>query len=185
MVVLVILLAAAFALRAFLAWAYPLKHQDHILASAKEFEIDPFLIAAMIKVESNYRPDVVSPKGAVGLMQVLPDTARQVAGLLRMKGYSVQSLSDPAVNIRLGCAYMRLLLTEFGEDQIMALAGYNAGLGHARDWWRQGILKPGGDISQIPFLETRNFVERVLKMTRTYRALYTQDLTQSNGRPGG
>ncbi|MDP2858559.1 MAG: lytic transglycosylase domain-containing protein [Bacillota bacterium] len=162
-----------------------MRYEDHILASGREFDIDPFLIAAVIRVESNYRPAVVSPKGAVGLMQLLPDTARQVAGLLRMTGYSYEALSDPRVNIRLGSAYMRLLLTEFGDDKIMALAAYNGGLGHARDWWRQGILKPGGGVAQIPFVETRNFVERVLKMTAIYRALYADKLGQSNSPPGG
>ena len=170
------MLAAVVAVRAFLTWAYPLRYEDHILASGREFDIDPFLIAAVIRVESNYRPEVVSPKGAVGLMQLLPDTAKQVATLLRMTGYSFEALSDPKVNIRLGSAYMRLLLTEFGEDKIMALAAYNGGLGHARDWWRQGILKPGGGVEQIPFVETRNFVERVLKMTKAYRTLYDDRL---------
>jgi len=162
-----------------------LKYEDHILASAREFEVDPFLIAAVIKVESNYRQGAISPKGAVGLMQLLPDTARQVAGLLRMQDYTPEALSDPKVNIRLGSAYMRLLLTEFGDDRIMALAAYNGGLGRAREWWRQGILKPGGGLSQIPFAETRSFVERVLKTTGTYQALYGDRLKMPDRTSGG
>lgn len=162
-----------------------MKYEEHILASAREFDVDPVLIAAVIRVESNYRPDVVSPKGAVGLMQLVPDTAKQVAALLRMEDYSLEALSEPGINIRLGSAYMRLLLTEFGEDRVMALAAYNGGLGRAREWWRQGILKPGGSVSQIPFPETRNFVERVLKITGTYQALYGDRLKAPVRAPGG
>ena len=126
--------------------------------------LDPALVAAVIRVESNFRPDAVSRRGARGLMQVMPSTAGYV---LEKSGYhGVEDLEEglltPAFNIKLGCWYLAYLLDYYDSDIILSLAAYNAGPGNVDRWLREEIWDGTlANIQQIPYLETRNYVERV------------------------
>jgi soluble lytic murein transglycosylase-like protein len=113
-----------------------------IARAAERQQLDPFLVAAIVEVESGFRPAAVSPVGAVGLMQVMPQTFADLGG---------GDAADPATNLRLGCRYLRQLLDLYGGDLELALAAYNAGPGN--------VARFGG---VPPFSETRRYVERVL-----------------------
>ena len=124
------------------------KLSDTINEIAQEHGVSPALVKAVIRVESNWNPNAVSPMGAVGLMQVLPATARRVG---------VSNPYDPQSNIRAGVKYLRQLLDMFGDDEALALAAYNSGPAKVQKY---------GDIP--PFKETRVFVSRVMHYYRTY-----------------
>ncbi len=136
--------------------------------------VEPALVLGLMRQESSFDPGVVSGAGAVGLMQLMPATARQIAG----GGQSAADLKNPGDNMRLGVAYFENLLQEFGGVRPYAIAAYNAGPHRARAWIAANG-DPGGDaaspamidwIEQIPFAETRNYVQRVLENTAIYAA---------------
>ena len=165
---------------------YPIKYKDHIRTSAAAEQVDPLLIAAIIRVESNYKPDKVSKKGAVGLMQVMPDTANWIAG---KSGYDVpldNRLFEPDLNIKIGSMYVRTLLdtfTSYTDDgasrfdrMAVVAASYNAGPGSVSSWLSNGTWTGSyNDISMIPFGETRHFVERIVYYYKKYERYYADD----------
>jgi|APTNR8051073442_1049403.scaffolds.fasta_scaffold09754_3 soluble lytic murein transglycosylase len=138
--------------------------------------IEPALVLGIIRQESTFNTDAVSRAGARGLMQLMPDTARQVASTLRV-GYAPQDLTGrPAYNIQLGTAYLSTLLKRSDGSYVYSIAGYNAGPGRVTTW-RLDNGDPRGDlhrtvdwIEMIPFSETRNYVQRTLENVQVYRA---------------
>ncbi|MDQ7794891.1 MAG: lytic transglycosylase domain-containing protein [bacterium] len=166
----------------FLRWQYPLLYEDVIRHHAAELGLDPMLVAAVIRVESRFRPDAVSPKGALGLMQVMPDTGRWIASQFEMDDFSPEMLLDPFLNIRFGTWYLAHLQEEFRGDTVMALAAYNGGRSRVREWARAADWIPGegrvdGEATSfplglIPQGETRDFVIRVVRDHSLYRHLY-------------
>jgi len=148
---------------------YPLHYRAEIAESATRHRVSPYLVAAIINAESKWKPDTRSTAGAVGLMQVLPSTAKELAnrGTVDDVRYPLEKLSDPAVNIEYGTAYVRYLVGRYHEIQTV-LAAYNAGLRHADEWARKG-----GDIrTAIEFPETKHYVLRVSRGRERYQALY-------------
>ncbi|MGD1148970.1 MAG: lytic transglycosylase domain-containing protein [Thermoanaerobaculaceae bacterium] len=119
----------------------PTPFEQRVIAAATRVGIDPALVLAVVEVESGQAPDAVSAKGAVGLMQVLPETAAEIG---------LPNAADPARNLEAGCRYLADLLDSFGGDVELALAAYNAGPGAVRHW---GTVPP--------YRETRNFIARV------------------------
>ena len=148
---------------------YPLHYERQIADSAGRHSLSPYLIAAVINAESGWGATRVSGAGAVGLMQVMPQTARDLAaaGTVDAGRYPPTKLSDPAVNIEYGSAYLRFLVSRYHEVET-ALAAYNAGLRHADEW-----KKKGGDIrSAIAYPETKSYVLRVVRGRDRYQTLY-------------
>jgi soluble lytic murein transglycosylase len=137
--------------------ARPALHKDIINRYAAEYKFDPLFVMALVKVESGFLHDARSHRGAVGLMQLMPDTAVEMA---RREGLPLVSggLEDPEVNIHLGIFYLSLLRQEFQGDTTAILAAYNAGPSNARAWRRNPPLR----VENIPFPETRTFVRRVM-----------------------
>jgi soluble lytic murein transglycosylase len=131
--------------------------------TAAEYGVDPHLAHAVIDCESGGRPDAVSRAGAVGLMQLMPGTARAVAAELDLPSPDERDLFDPEVNVRLGVYYLSKMLNLF-EDKHLALAAYNAGPTNVRRWQARN---PGCDgavvVSRSGFGETRHYVRRVLR----------------------
>ncbi|HWQ59117.1 MAG TPA: lytic transglycosylase domain-containing protein [Clostridia bacterium] len=150
---------------------YTLAYAEQIQASAGEFGLDPYLVASVIFVESSGRVDVVSPKGAVGLMQIMPDTGEWIAGKLALEGYTEESLAVAADNIRLGCWYLRYLLDRYGNEE-SALAAYNAGPGNVDNWLTDERYAKDGKLTDIPFEETAHYVVRVQSAYEIYTELY-------------
>jgi soluble lytic murein transglycosylase len=152
---------------------YPLEYEDAIRTEAARYDLDPALVAAVINTESGFVPDSHSSQGAVGLMQVLPETARFVARGEDRPSPSPERLQVPAVNIAYGSAYLRYLIDRYGTVPL-ALAAYNGGETNLTDWLDQARRR-GADLripDDIPFSETREFVKRVLDTVPIYRRAY-------------
>ena len=158
---------------------YKLAYEAEILASAEEFDLDPYLVCGVIFTESAFRPEARSNVGALGLMQLMPATGLEEAELLEIEGVTEDRLTEPALNIRLGCNYLRKLLDEFGTESV-ALAAYNAGPGRVRQWLKEYGKKEDGSILYIPYPETNKSVGRVQSAKGVYERLYP-DLAQRNG----
>ena len=146
---------------------YPLRHDVIVQGHARNYRLDPALLAAVIYQESKFRSDARSSSGAIGLMQLLPETAKGIA--LRTGGsrFRVEDLYDPEINVRYGAWYLRHLLDKYGDERT-ALAAYNAGQRNVDEWRARG--------RGIAFAETREYVERVAELKAVYRRAYRAEL---------
>jgi len=157
---------------------YPMPFADLIVAEARERGVDPFFAAALIRQESAFRPAVVSPAGAIGLMQVMPATGRLVAQQLGLDDFSTDDLKVPEINVMIGMRYLSDRLAAFGSRPEFALAAYNAGTARVTRW--QGFpeaMDPELFTERIPFEETRDYVRIVQLNARIYNALYGSTAT--------
>jgi len=159
----------------FLKYIYPLRFEEHIVAYSEEYDVDPYLVAAMIKVESGYSPEVQSHQGAVGLMQIMPPTAHWAADNMGIEDFHIADLKEVETNIHIGTWYISTLLSEFDGDTTLALAAYNGGIGNVRKWMASGEWNEGS-VEDIPFGETRDFISKVQKAYTWYRRLYNLGL---------
>ena len=148
----------------------PLRHEDIIRQQSREKGVDAALIAAVIYSESKFN-DAESSAGARGLMQITPDAAETIERLTGATTFEIDDLSDPEINIRYGTYLLKELLERYDGDEAAALAGYNAGPGNADEWGGSGLT-----VEEIPFPETRAYVEEVLEKQREYRREYAQQL---------
>ena len=146
---------------------YPLQYESIIRGHARNYRLDPALLAAVIYQESKFRPGVRSSSGAIGLMQLLPGTAKGIAIHTGGSRFRVDDLYDAELNVRYGSWYLRHLLDKYG-DEPTALAAYNAGQRNVDRWLAQG--------KQIQFDETRHYVERVQDLREIYRRAYATQL---------
>lgn len=157
-------------------WVYPFHNREIVEKYSAEYDVDPYLAAAVIKVESGFRKDVHSHRGAVGLMQLMPSTARWISRQIDDAGFDMDKLHEPETNIRYGVWYLSSLEREFEDNDILVLAAYNAGRGNVSDWMElYGWGYDFQDINEIPFGETRAYVHRVLKCKEKYRRLYEEE----------
>ena len=157
-------------------YIYPYPYQETVTFYAQANGISPALAASVIMHESKFTEHVHSPRGAIGLMQLMPETAEWIAGQLGEKGFSLQRLHEPEMNIRFGTWYLAQLQREFDGNLILTLAAYNAGRGVVHEWMEENDWPPDfKDISAIPYPETRIYVERVLKDKTHYETLYHSD----------
>lgn len=153
---------------------FPLRFTDGVREQAARRELDPYLVAGLIRQESAFAPRTRSPVGARGLMQIMPGTGRALARVEGLR-WRLSRLYDPGVNIRFGTRYLRQLLDEFGERPDYALAGYNAGPHRVRRWTGMDLeIASEQFIEEIPFTETRNYVKLVLRNEMLYRRLYPE-----------
>ena len=152
---------------------YPLDHVGAIRSSARRNGLDPALVAAVIYAESRFDAQARSSQGAVGLMQVLPETADQIARETGGVAFITEDLEDPVVNVRYGCYYLRGALDAFDGDAVASVASYNAGMGAVAEW-RADAATEGHElrIGDIPYPETRAYVKTVLRARRVYREMY-------------
>lgn len=149
---------------------YPLRHRDSIVKYARQYSFRPSLVASLIRQESRFRTNARSPIGAMGLMQLLPSTARWVSEDLQGSPFAPESLQTPKVNLSLGAAYLAHLRERFGEEPVLYLSAYNAGPQCVREWMagRATALR----VSEIPYPETRAYVDAVLRGQVRYAQLY-------------
>ena len=151
-------------------WArlwYPLRYEHIVRGHARNYGLDPALLAAVIYQESKFKADARSSSGAIGLMQLLPDTARGIALHTGGTAFRVDDLYDPEINIRYGAWYLSHLLEKYRYERT-ALAAYNAGQDNVDRWRRSG--------SGIQFSETRAYVDRVEELKKIYRDAYAKEL---------
>ena len=157
-------------------YIYPYPYQEIVTLYAEANGVSPALIASVIMHESKFSENVHSPRGAIGLMQLMPETAEWIAGQLGERDFSLQKLHEPEMNIRYGTWYLAQLEREFDSNLVLTLAAYNAGRGIVHEWIEENDWPPNfKDVSSIPYPETRFYVERVLKDKKHYEALYHSD----------
>jgi soluble lytic murein transglycosylase len=147
---------------------YPLRYEQIVRGHARNYDLDPALLAAVIYQESKFKADARSKSGAIGLMQLLPDTAKGIAVHTGGTAFRVEDLYTPEINVRYGAWYLRHLLDKYGDERT-ALAAYNAGQDNVDRWRRSG--------RGIQFAETRAYVERVEELKKIYRDAYGNDLS--------
>jgi soluble lytic murein transglycosylase len=134
--------------------------------------LDPYLVASLIRQESAFNPNAVSRANAVGLMQLLPKVGKSVAKQEKLKKFTPQQLFTPAVNMQLGTRYFRIMVDKFSSFEY-ALAAYNAGSDRVQDWMAQGKYRdPQEFVESIPFTETREYVQNIIRNANVYRQLY-------------
>lgn len=169
-------LLALFALM-FLRAYYPFPYRESVERYALEYQIDPLLIASIMRVESSFNPHAVSPKGARGLMQLMPETAQWVASQMDMEEFDVDMLFDPEVNVAMGAWYLADLRRLFDGHTVLALAAYNGGRGNVRRWLsEQAWSGEVESLDDIPFPETRAYVDKVLSTYTMYRWVWGRSI---------
>lgn len=140
------------------------KYKNYVVKYSDEFGLDKALVYAVIKVESDFKKDAVSKSGALGLMQILPNTAKWIAKELGEE-YLKDKMFEPETNILYGCFYLDYLFDRFGDMEIVICA-YNAGEGKVLDWIENGKLER----NEIDYEETRNYLAKVEKYYRIYKS---------------
>lgn len=155
---------------------FPIPYRDVIIQNAQSNGLDPELVAAVISVESGFDPNAVSSRGAIGLMQVMPETGQWVGKQVGRTDITKDTLRSHETNIYVGTWYLRYLLNQLDQDEVLSLAAYNAGWNRVQDWRKQKVWSGKVDeLHQIPFPETRKYVERVLWYYRVYSYLYPEN----------
>ena len=148
---------------------YPEKYSIYIEKYCDEYNVDKNLVYAIVKQESNFEPEVNSSKGAIGLMQLMDNTANYIAEQL---DYAEFNVFEPETNINLGIKYLSYLIEKY-DNQNLAIVAYNAGEGNVDKWINSGIISDDGtDLENVPFRETNMYLRKVLKNYKIYDKLY-------------
>ncbi len=173
---LILLIALAFLFRNnFLKILYPKTYQEAVLIYHEKYKIEENLIFAVIKAESDFDKNAVSSRNAIGLMQIMEETAKDVArkNQIELNADNVKDeLSDVYKNIEIGTCYLATLMERY-QNKELALAAYNAGIGTVDGWIEKGMIqKDGSDIEKIPYKETNNYVRKILRDYKIYQDLY-------------
>lgn len=163
-------------------FAYPQAYSDYVLKYSDKFEVPKELVWGIIKAESQYRKDAISPVGALGLMQVMPVTGHKVAQLLGENDFSAEQLLGADSAIRLGTRYLQRLQKTFDQSIPLVAAAYNAGPHRVKNWlYLFGNLEMDEFVEHIPFLETRNYVKKVISNAYVYNQLYSDSKSLIGG----
>jgi soluble lytic murein transglycosylase len=157
---------------------FPIVHRKQVDRMAQEKNVESAWVFAVIRQESTFIQDAHSPAGALGLMQLMPSTARSTARKLKMKSPKKEKILQPDVNIRLGTTYLRIVLNELGQNKVLATAAYNAGPGRVRRWLPKKAVPADIWVATVPIDETRGYLERVL----AYTVIYKKRLGEKPGR---
>ena len=154
-------------------FVYMWDYQQDIITYSQKNNIDPFLVAAIIKNESNFKHKAVSGVGAVGLMQIMPETGRWIAEQMGLEDYKDSDLYLTKTNIRMGCWYVGELDHEFKQNMTLVMIAYNAGRGQTREWMQEnGWTYDFNNVQAIPYADTREYVAKVLHDRDKYYLLY-------------
>lgn len=178
-VLLVLLLGfivVLFSNSSWLALFYPIHYKEEIRAHSENYGLDPLMVAAVIKVETNYKTGAESRKGALGLMQIMPDTAQWVIEKAKLEEVELSRVKEETgVNIQIGTWYLDWLRDQFDGNLIAMIAAYNAGPTNVKNWLRSGRWDGRLETAKdIPFGETRHYVQRVAHYYEQYSRIYTQ-----------
>ena len=163
---------------------YPMPYHDELIKQARATEVDPAYVYGLIRQESRFITDARSGVGASGLMQLMPATARWTARKIGLS-YTHDLIADLETNLKLGTAYLKLVLDDFEGSQALAAAAYNAGPGRPRKWREGPVLDPAVWAENIPFTETRDYVKKVLSSGAIYAALISGQPPSLKERLGG
>lgn len=154
--------------------AYPQGYWENIVAAAKKYGQDPYFVAAIIRQESQFRAEAISPAGARGLMQVMPATGAWAARLNNISGFDREKLFESATAIDIGTWYLSYLMKRFKGDRLLVAAAYNAGPDPVASWIAKNVYSADRDafVESIPYSETRGYVKKVLRNYEEYKRLY-------------
>ena len=159
-----------------LRFFYPLHYKEPVFKYAMQYDVDPYLVMAVIKVESNFNPRAESYMGAKGLMQLTDQTANWGAKVLGIDDYTTEQAFDPDTNILIGCWYLNNLMREFDDNLQLVLAAYNGGSGNVTRWLQnEEYSKSGKRLDLIPFRETEQYVEKVKRDYEMYKKIYNSN----------
>lgn len=151
---------------------YPLKYSEYVEKYAKEYNIDKYMVYAIIKAESNFNENAKSSSDAIGLMQIMEITAIETARKMDLE-VTEEDLFKPDLNINIGLKYFTYLLNQYDNNYPLAIIAYNAGMGNVDAWIKDGTIKEDGtDIENVPFKETNNYVRKILRDYEIYKGLY-------------
>ena len=151
---------------------YPLKYNEYVERYSEEYNIDKYLVYAIIKVESNFEEQAKSTSNAIGLMQIMESTAVETANKIDLN-FIKEDLLNPELNIKIGLEYFTNLLNRYNNNYNLAIIAYNAGIGNVDKWIKDDIIKEDGtDIENVPFKETNNYVRKILRDYEIYKKLY-------------
>lgn len=154
---------------------FPTPYLEVVKKHAAENGLKVTMVYAVVKTESDFREKVVSPKGAVGLMQVTDKTGQWIASELGVNEFTTDMLTDAELNIRFGCWYLTYLLERFDGNDELALAAYNAGEGNVFKWINSGDVKwDASKIISLPYKETENYLVRINRIYFVYKTLYPE-----------
>ena len=153
---------------------FPKEYSDVVYKYSEEYDVDPLLVFSIIKAESNFKRSVSSTSGAIGLMQLMPETAKEMINEIGDDYIVDEQLYNPEQNIKIGIRYYKFLYKKY-ENMELALTAYNAGIGNVDKWIKDGIInKDGSNIENIPYKETNNYVRKILRNYRIYKHLYKE-----------
>lgn len=157
-------------------WLYPMNYKEEILKYSSEYNIDPYLVYAIINVESNFKSEVISGAEARGLMQIRTVTADWAREHIELQDLSDEDYFNPEINLNIGCWYVSKLSEMYQGDITKIAAAYNAGTGNVAEWIYEGI-----DLDkEIPFGETNKYVTKVKDNMEVYKVLYGDNYTKSD-----
>lgn len=162
-----------FATTLYLKISYPLSYRNTIKKYSEQFNVDPYLVAAIINVESNFDKDAISTKEARGLMQISSTTGQWASEVLSIDDFNLDMLFEPDRNIMIGTWYLNILSIEFDDNLKLILAAYNGGSGNVNKWLKDDrYCEDGKTLKRIPFKETDQYVEKVIANYNMYKKLY-------------
>ena len=151
---------------------FPIKYSNYVVEYSKEYNVDPMLVMAIMKAESNFNEDAQSRKDARGLMQITGSTGSWIAEQIGVENFSVDMLKKPQISIMFACWYLNNLYKEFGNEDLV-IAAYNAGRGNVQKWLNNPqYSKDGENLHYIPFKETEKYVKKVNTYKNIYISLY-------------
>ena len=178
LIIVLIIVFLIFARNPILKIIYPRTYEEAVLIYSEKYNVDKNLILAVIKAESNFNENAISNRNAIGLMQLMEETAKDVANKnnIEIDNENIkEELCDVYKNIEVGTAYIASLLQKYQNTEV-ALAAYNAGIGTVDNWIEKGIInKDGSNIENIPYKETNYYVRKILRDYTIYQELYKKD----------
>ena len=152
---------------------YPLYLESAIASASQRYGVDPFLVCAVIDSESGWDEDAQSHRGAVGLMQLMPDTVDWAVENMGIENFSYANIEDPDVNIDIGCWVLNFLGEQFNDNPELMAAAYNAGSGNVTKWLGDTKYSADGEyLDYIPYKETNNYVRKILRNYEIYQRIY-------------
>ncbi|MBO4815662.1 MAG: lytic transglycosylase domain-containing protein [Clostridia bacterium] len=178
LIILIILLALYFVFfkvridKIILKKIYPLEYTEYVEKYSREYNIDKYLVYAIIKAESNFNENAKSNTDAIGLMQIMGSTAMETAEKMEIQIIE-DDLFNPEINIKIGLKYYKTLMEKYNNNYQMAIVAYNAGIGNVNKWIAEGIIKKdGSNLEKVPFKETNNYLRKTVRNYEIYKDLY-------------
>ena len=152
---------------------FPMKYSNYVEKYSDEYGLNKNLVYSIIKAESGFNPNAISPRNAKGLMQIMDSTGEWAAEKINIEDFESSMLLKPEINIRIGCWYISKLINQYDQNVELALSAYNAGSGNVAKWLKDTDISSNGiTLDRIPFKETENYVKKIKTYNYIYKKLY-------------